>query len=438
MRAKFAFASSFTPLNHGSYGATPLTIQEKHFSTQRVVAERPDVFIVYQLPDLIDESRRAVAPLLGVPVDEVVLLPNATTGINTVLRNLRFDEGDVIVHFSAIYDSCEKTIASIGEMSPLRPSSILIEYPIEDAEIVKRFRETVAKEKAEGKNVKIAMFDTVLTFPGARMPWEDLVSACRDLGVLSLIDGAHGIGHIDLTHLGKVNPDFFVSNCHKYDPHPISRFYAEVTRWLYVPRGCAVFHVPVRNQHLIRTSFPTSHSYQYPSEKSDIAGKPQFVNLFEFVATIDYTPYTCVPAAIKFREEIGGEEAIRNYCWDVARVGGECVAEILGTEVMDNKSGSMSKCCFANVRLPLDFKRDGEAQSQHHLSIHDVLKALRWLNYTAVKEFDTYLQIGFHSGAMWVRLSGQIYLSIKDFDWVGFKLKELCDRLNKDPSLCSM
>jgi len=23
------------------------------------------------------------------------------------------------------------------------------------------------------------------------------------------------IGHIDLTHLGKVSPDFFISNCHK-------------------------------------------------------------------------------------------------------------------------------------------------------------------------------------------------------------------------------
>lgn len=57
--------------------------------------------------------------------------------------------------------------------------------------------------------------DTVLTFPGARMPWEALVQACKELNVLSLIDGAHGIGHIDLGHLGEVGPDFFVSNCYK-------------------------------------------------------------------------------------------------------------------------------------------------------------------------------------------------------------------------------
>lgn len=50
------------------------------------------------------------------------------------------------------------------------------------------------------------------------MPWEELVRICKELGVLSLIDGAHGIGHIDLTHLGAISPDFFVSNCHKYVP----------------------------------------------------------------------------------------------------------------------------------------------------------------------------------------------------------------------------
>ena len=213
--AHFAFSPSYTPLNHGSFGAFPRLVAERQNELQRIAAERPDTFIVTDLPNLIDESREAVAPLLGVPVEEVVFVPNATTGVNTVLRNLKWEKGDVIVHFSTIYGACEKTIASIGEMTPLVPRSILLEYPVEDEEIVRRFREMVEKVRSEGGNVRIAMFDTVLTFPGARMPWEELVKACKELGVLSLIDGAHGIGHIDLTHLGSVGPDFFVSNCHK-------------------------------------------------------------------------------------------------------------------------------------------------------------------------------------------------------------------------------
>jgi len=69
---------------------------------------------------------------------------------------------------------------------------------------VRLLRECIESVQNEGKKVKLAMFDTVLTFPGARMPWEELVGVCKEAGVLSLIDGAHGVGHIDLQHLGEV------------------------------------------------------------------------------------------------------------------------------------------------------------------------------------------------------------------------------------------
>jgi hypothetical protein len=73
---------------------------------------------------LIDKSRKAVAPLLGVPADEVVFVPNVTTGVNTA----QTAEGDVVVHFSTIYGACEKTLISISEMTPLTCESILPVY----------------------------------------------------------------------------------------------------------------------------------------------------------------------------------------------------------------------------------------------------------------------------------------------------------------------
>jgi hercynylcysteine S-oxide lyase len=59
------------------------------------------------------------------------------------------------------------------------------------------------------------MFDTAVLFSGIKLPWEGLFKVCKDLGVLSLIDGAHELGHIDLGHLSQVDPGFFTSNCHK-------------------------------------------------------------------------------------------------------------------------------------------------------------------------------------------------------------------------------
>lgn len=214
-QAHFSFSPTYTPLNHGSFGCSPQAVLQHQAHLQTLAAARPDTFIVRDIPVLIDASRSAIAPLLGIDVNEVVLIPNATTGVNTVLRNLTWEAGDVIVFFSTIYDACEKTIASIQEVVNIEGVKIELQYPIEDEGIVWLFRETIERVQSQGKRVRLAMFDTVLTFPGARMPWEELVGVCKELGVLSLIDGAHGVGCIDLKYLGTVEPDFFVSNCHK-------------------------------------------------------------------------------------------------------------------------------------------------------------------------------------------------------------------------------
>lgn len=217
----FSFNKQYHPLNHGSFGAFPKSVRNHQRTLQDEIESYPDTFLRYTYPELLGESRRAISPLLGVEADEVVFVPNATTGINTVLRNLVYEKDDVFVYFSTIYGACEKTLQSICESSHvgLEMFRVEIDYPIEDEDIISKFSGAVEQLRKNGRKIKLAIFDTVVTLPGVAFPWEAMVKVCKDLGVLSLIDGAHGIGHIDLSHLGQVGPDFFVSNCYKYDSH---------------------------------------------------------------------------------------------------------------------------------------------------------------------------------------------------------------------------
>ena len=149
MRHLFNFAPGHTPLNHGSYGTFPRYVLEYKIQRQRDYEARPSIYHTFVYPSLLKQSRALVAPFLGADTDEVVFVPNATTGINTVLRNVvpTYEEGDVIVYPSTIYSSCLKTIQSLEETTAVRGVEIEVVYPVEDDELVRLLRENMENRK---------------------------------------------------------------------------------------------------------------------------------------------------------------------------------------------------------------------------------------------------------------------------------------------------
>ena len=191
--------------------------------------------------------------------------------------------------------------------------------------------------------------------------------------------------------------------------------------------------MPFANQHLITTAFPTSHGYLPAAARTAIPTSTYFTRLFQLGATVDLTTYLAIPAAIRFREEVcGGEAAIMEYCARLAREGGDLVAATLGTDVLDNKSGSLRRgTAFVNVRLPIPVVADTGDGNGQGVSRKDVETVMNWFRETAVREFGTYLQIQFFQGTIYIRLSGQVYLEVADFEWAAEKIGELCERVKK-------
>jgi len=390
----------------------PRAVRDQHLSYQDRAEAWPDKYIRYEFPGLLDESRAALAEHLKVPRDTVVYAANATTAFNIVLRNIAWsaDGLDEIIYFSTIYGGCGKTVDYIVDTRKnVTSRGIELTYPLEDAEIVALFHEAVKASKAAGRNPRVAIYDMVTSQPGVRFPFEAITEACRELGILSLIDGAQGVGMIDLD-LGKLDADFVLSNCHK---------------WLHTPRGCAFLYVPFRNQGLIRSTLPTSHGYVplstegYFNPLPSVGEKSAWVKNFEFVGTVDNSPFVVVKDALKWREEVlGGEERIRAYLWKLAKEGGRRVAEILGTSVLENKAGTLSDCAMINVWLDVN--------------VADVdANAGQWAQQVLVDEYKTFIAIASHNGQWFTRLSAQVYLDLEDFEWAGKALKEVIARVKK-------
>lgn len=214
-------------------------------------------------------------------------------------------------------------------------------------------------------------------------------------------------------------------------------------RWLYTPRVCAVFFVPFWNQHLIRTSILTGQRYEnsstIPSESFD--GKSAFVRLFNFVATYDFRRIFVSP----LRWSSGRQFVVPR------RRSGATVMILLESEVpvplkfLGRRRWAMVlwvvgcknvalRMLLMTVRLPWTFAADGDKESQAVVKGFNARyagKIGKWMKATAFEKFDIYLQTAFHDKASFVRLSGQIYLEVGDFERVGQTLKILCERIEK-------
>ena len=81
----------------GSYGSIPIPVSQACKTIADEVEGNPDKFmrLTYEAPWI--RCRERIASLIGAHVDECVLVPNATHGVNTVLRNIDWKKGDVII-----------------------------------------------------------------------------------------------------------------------------------------------------------------------------------------------------------------------------------------------------------------------------------------------------------------------------------------------------
>ena len=157
---------------------------------------------------------------------------------------------------------------------------------------------------------------------------------------------------------------------------------------------------------------------------TDSTGKSPFILLFEHVATMDVCPYLCIEEALNFRRNVcGGEEKIIKYCDDISNQGGQLTASILGTDVMENETKTLTRCAFSNVRLPIEIG-DGPGQIREK----DMYLVAVWMTAALVTEWDLYSPVFFHGKKFWTRFSGQIYLDLGDFEKGAKALKTLCMR----------
>ncbi|KAG6865150.1 hypothetical protein C0991_004833 [Blastosporella zonata] len=381
------FAFDNLNLNNGAYGSAPKSVLEYVQQLTMQIETNPDIFHCHEFQPMLINVRRRVAQLIGADVDEVVFVRNTSTGVNNILRNFDWEEGDTLISFSTTFESVRKTVRYLGDIKP-HPTvkEIQLLFPTTHKDILANFKDFVAANPTvEGKRTVIVI-DAIISNPGVKLPWKELVNISKEAGFWTVVDAAHSIGQETDINLSESLPDFWISNCHK---------------WLSTKRSAAVLYVPRRNQHIIKSSIPTSQSYVSAADKSDT----NFITQFEWNGTIDYAPYLSVASALDFRNWLGGEHKINEYCHNLALKGGKRLAEVLGTRVMD-ADGELT-LNMVNVELPFP----GSIQMTPEISLKFSEKLLYKYKASAAYYY--------HNNHWWTRCSAQIWNELEDFEKLG-------------------
>ena len=112
-------------------------------------------------------------------------------------------------------------------------------------------------------------------------PVKEICEKAKELGLLTIVDGAHVPGQIPL-NLQEIKADIYTGACHK---------------WLLTPKGCSFLYA---NKTVQNDYDPVIISWGYDA---DVKGASDFLDYHQQQGTRDYSAFLTIPAALNFRKQ---------------------------------------------------------------------------------------------------------------------------------------
>jgi isopenicillin-N epimerase len=290
-------------LNHGTVGATPRRVLARQQALRDEMERHPSRFVLrefagsYPAPwravSRVREASDQIAAFVGSKPEDLVFVPNVTTGLNAVLASLPLGPGDEVIITDLAYGAIAMATAFTCERTGATLKTVSITYPVTgSAAIVEPIVRAITPR------TKLVVMDHCTAQTALLLPVAEVAAECRRRGVPVLVDGAHvpGARPLDIASLGV---DFYSANLHK---------------WAHAPRGCGLLWVAPNWQDVVRSPVVSwGHNHGYREE-------------FEHTATFDPTGCLAAPEGIALLREWGFEECVtyqHNLAWDAAQMLGD-------------------------------------------------------------------------------------------------------------------
>ncbi|GIL54670.1 hypothetical protein Vafri_10411 [Volvox africanus] len=215
--------TTWTFINHGAFGAVCRAAHQESNQWREHCESQPLRFLDRELFPHMVRVMREMADFIGADPRDLVLVPNATTGLNVAIQAAGLRPGDTMYMLNIGYGSVKKMAQAAsaaaagrgagtapgsgptpapgaGSSSGEAPGGINVVYgevtfPLSSPrDIVDLVAATMPPD------TRLAVFDSVTSNTALVLPVSELTRLCKSRGVQVLIDGAHALGqlHLDL------------------------------------------------------------------------------------------------------------------------------------------------------------------------------------------------------------------------------------------------
>jgi len=272
MKHHWLLESDITYLNHGAYGAAPIAVLEAQAALRAQLEREPSRFMVRELEPLLDEARAELGAFVGASPDDLAFVPNATAGVNAVLRSLDLDKHEELVVTTHEYNASRNALDYVASLTGARVVPVDVPFPIASPDII--FERVMA---AVTERTRLLLIDHVTSQTALIFPIERIIRELSARGIDTLVDGAHAPGMLplDLRQLGVA---FYTGNLHK---------------WVCAPKGAAFLYVRQNRRYKVR---PVAISHGANATR---AGRSRFHLEFDWTGTFDPTAWLSVPTALR-------------------------------------------------------------------------------------------------------------------------------------------
>jgi isopenicillin-N epimerase len=294
-------------LNHGSFGACPTPVFDSYQKWQRRLESQPVLFLGREHDLLLKESRAALGAALNVDGDDLVYVPNATHGVNVVARSLDLQPGDEVLSTDHEYGACDYTWQFVCAKTGAKYIRQPIDLPVVSAgKVVEQVWSGVTPR------TRVIYLSHITSPTALRLPVEEVCRLARQQGILTIVDGAHAPGQIDLD-LAEVGADFYTGNCHK---------------WMLAPKGAAFLHARREVQSLVS---PLVVSWGYGGNDGQPGTGSRFIDILQWTGTKDPSAALAVPDALKFMTRHNWGQ-VRRECRQLLEQAVERVCHLTGMQ----------------------------------------------------------------------------------------------------------